>query len=106
MSRVIENDHPWTDDEIAYHLDRGRTYEVEQNRLQFPKGTESPAVQAESAPKLNLAPEIFEHVNSLDVSGLQSELSQNGLETRGDEKELKVRLAAFLQKQKDDERNA
>jgi hypothetical protein len=104
MSRVIKNDHPWSQEEIDYQLARGRKYEVEQNEKDWPPGSElaeKPASE-ENSPKLQLDPDIFENVNGLDELELKSELQKRNLSQKGSEPDLKVRLAKFLQ----EERNA
>lgn len=99
MSRVIRNDHPWTDDEKQYILSRAGGQElVEANANQYPPGSEPDASPDDE--ELELSQEIYEHVRDLSVEETQSELSKRKLSTKGDEQELKIRLAQHLQEQK------
>lgn len=101
MSRVIENDHRWTDDEVAYQLSRSRDKLVEKNRLDFPGGEDEPE-KPKSGGTLQLSPEVFEYVKGLDLAGLREQLIKRELSVDGSEKEMRVRLAQHLQKEKDD----
>lgn len=103
MSRVILNDHPWDASEIQYQLDRGRDKEVAKNKELFPPGkvNDEPA-KPEDSPTLELHPDVYEFVQNLGTDDLQAELKKHELSAKGDEVELKVRLAQYLQKERDD----
>jgi len=99
MSRVIRNDHPWSDDEKEFVLARsGGTELVAQNEQEYPPGSEPDASPDDE--ELELSQEIYEHVKNLSVEETQQELRQHKLPTKGDESDLKVRLAQYLQEQK------
>lgn len=97
MSRVIYNDHPWSDDEIAYQLSRGRVKEVEQNKKNFPPGSEID----EHEVVLELSHKVYDYVSSRTFSQLKAELKKRHLSTSGDETELRIRLAQHLQELED-----
>lgn len=100
MSRIIQNDHPWSEDEIAYMRDRGREKDIEQNARDFPPGSEPEDDNDEGeGVAVNVHPEIFERVNAMDTTELQSELRKAGLPARGEDVEMKVRLANHLQEE-------
>lgn len=96
MSRVIENDHLWNEDEVAYKLARNLQDEVDQNKAAF-EGKEVKPVQ------LELDPEVFEFVKALDDEQLSDALKERGIEVNGrPTKELKMALAQAIQKSKND----
>lgn len=100
MSRIIRNDHPWDESEIQYMLDRNRDKDVEKNRTQFPPGsTPSDDDVDEDGPEVHVHPDVFNFVNPLNIEELQSELKKHNLSARGEEVELKVRLANYLQEE-------
>lgn len=100
MSRQILNDHPWTDDEIQYKLDRNLSEEIALNRQEFPPGSASKEVAPEDH-SLQLDQDIFEHVNGLDSDQLKSGLQKAELDKTGDVPTLKKRLAQHLQDLRD-----
>lgn len=107
MSRQILNDHPWTEDEIKYQLDRNRWRAVEENRKMFPPGSEPVVPQDDSpAPVLSLDKDIFEYVNGMDVERLKVELEGIGIQPAGDEKAMKIALAQAFQAERDNEGKA
>jgi hypothetical protein len=94
MSRVILNDHPWSDEEIEYQKGRNRIKEIAKNQEMFPR---------DKAPeKIDLDEDIVSKVKELSDEDLVNALSQRGLSTDGTVKEQKFRLAEDVQK----ERNA
>ena len=93
MSRNIVGDHPFSDDEVEYLLARGRNYEVEQNRKDYPP-------KKSSAPS-QLDPEIFEKVKAMEPQEVLDAIADYGLDATGEPKALKLRLAEYLQAQKD-----
>jgi hypothetical protein len=99
MSRVIRNDHPWDESEIQYQLDRGRLADIELNRNDFPPG--SAPKEEESGVVLELSQKVYEYVQSLDVDQLKNDLRKAGLKPTGDETQLKVKLAQYLQDKED-----
>jgi hypothetical protein len=103
MSRNIQNDHPWSADEIQYKLDRNLHKEVDENQKMFPPGSDLQDESPNNAPVLNLDQDIFDHVSELDTKGLQQELRANGLKPNGDDVEMKVALAQHLQGKRDDD---
>ncbi len=109
MSNTILNDHLWTDEEVAYKLSRSLNKEVEANRKLFGPGGELEG-QDLSAPEpedvvLELDRDVYEHVIGLDIPGLQQDLKQHGLSSKGTEHELRSRLAQALQAKRDDHSN-
>lgn len=92
MSRVIKNDHPFTDDEKDYLLSRGRKALVERNSEEFP------AKKVEE-PKAELSPEIVDHVKGLKLDELKEQLTSAGLDSDGSIRDLRFRLAQHLQAQ-------
>jgi hypothetical protein len=54
MSRNIQNDHPWSADEIQYKLDRNLHKEVDENQKMFPPGSDLQDESPNNAPVLNL----------------------------------------------------
>lgn len=99
MSRIIKNDHPWDEDEIAYMRDRGREKEIAKNATDFPPGSEPLEDDDDEGVEVNVHPDIFHKVNSMDTTELQSELKKANLSARGEDVELKVRLANHLQEE-------
>lgn len=100
MSRVILNDHPWTDEEIEYQKGRNRIKEIAKNKEQFPRGevrSSGPAPE-----KVDIDDDIAAKVKELDAEKVSELLEKRGLSTEGELKELKFRLAQDVQK----ERNA
>lgn len=104
MSRRILNDHLWTADEVAYQLSRGRAKEVETNRQQWESVT--PDVAVEDSPTLKLDTDIFDSVKAMSLEQLQSKLREVNINPVGDEKQLKVTLAQYLQNERDEEKRA
>lgn len=109
MSNVILNDHLWTDEEVAYKLARDAQDEVDANRRLYGPGGERDGVD-DSAPEpehtnLQLDKDIYEHVVGLSVADLQEELKANKLGSKGNEQELRARLAQALQAKRDDSAN-
>lgn len=100
MSRVIENDHPWTEDEVEYHLARGRFDDVEQNKQQFPPGSAQPITE-EDSPGLELDKDIFEYVKNLGTEEVKSDLLKADLHPQGNDNEMRVALAQHLQEVRD-----
>lgn len=100
MSRQIANDHPWTDEEIRYFLDRNQESEVEKNRQMFPAGKQPEEIVPEDH-SLTLDQDIFEQVNGLQLDQLKSELKKYDLDITGDAPTLKKRLAQHLQEQRE-----
>lgn len=99
MSRVINNDHPWSQDEKDYVLARSGGKElVDINEAEYPPGSESDATP--DGEEIELSQEVYEHVKALSVEETQQELRDHNLSTKGDESDLKVRLAQYLQEQK------
>lgn len=81
-------------------LDRTRDKDVERNRALFPPGSETSDDSVdEDGPEVNVHPDIFNFVNPLEIDELQSELKKRNLSARGEEVELKVRLANHLQEE-------
>lgn len=102
MSRQILNDHPWSDDEIAYMQGLNREKDIEKNRKEFPRGDSAKTeVKVEDSPQLKLDPDIFEFVKDLNSEKLQSELRKRDIVPYGDEKQMKVTLAQTLQAERD-----
>jgi len=100
VSRVIRNDHPFTADEVEYLLARsGGPEMVEQNRTEYPPGSDSGDVSPDDDEELELSQGIYEHVRDLNVNQLQTELKRYKLSVQGEETELRVRLAQYLQEQ-------
>lgn len=104
MSRIILNDHPWTEDEIAYQVARNRHSEIEKNKKDFPPGSEPELIEQKSE-KLQLDTDIFEYVDKLGLDELKSDLSKAGLEKTGEVVDLKKRLAQYLQDERDADNN-
>lgn len=98
MSKVIRDDHPWSESEIAYQLARGRVKEVELNKKRFPAGSSVKHVEPEDdSVVLELSKEVYEYVSSRTIPELKSELKKNHLPLHGDETMLRVTLAQHLQ---------
>lgn len=102
MSRVIYDDHPWTEDEIAYQLSRGRVNEVAKNKKRFPPGSETVAEKDHST-VLELSQRVYDYVSSLTIQQLKVDLRHANLSTKGTETELRVLLAQHLQELEDAE---
>lgn len=101
MSRVIENDHPWTEDEIAYQLTRGRVKEVELNKKKFPPGSEVVEPEEDSH-VLELSQKVYEFVSSRTLPQLKAELKKAHISVDfSDEAEMRFALAEYLQEQED-----
>ncbi|AVD99628.1 hypothetical protein HWB51_gp010 [Mycobacterium phage Cuke] len=104
MSRVIENDHPFTDDEIEYVLSRsGGASIVAANKRDFPQD-ESKSKSDKKTGAVELDPEIVEFVKGLDSDGVDAKFKELGIECSATEsKEKKLELAKALQAKKDTE---
>ncbi len=100
MSRNILQDHPFSDDEIQYLIDRGRQREIAINKELFPPGSEVVAPEDDSV-VLELSQKVYEYVNNLTVDELKADLRKAGLSPKGDEIALKVALAQHLQELED-----
>lgn len=99
MSRVIRNDHPFSEEEIEYLLARGRDSLVAQNSEDFPPGTEYVAPEEDSHDEvvLELSQKVYDYVSSRTVQQVKSDLKKARLSTVGDETSLRVALAQHLQ---------
>lgn len=104
MSRVIENDHPWSEDEIQYKRDRGLEHEIASNAKEWPPGTvvEKPPSEEDSTPVLQLSQKVYDYVRGRNLTQLQSDLRKAKIEPTGDEPELRVKLAQHLQELEDE----
>ncbi|QGJ90055.1 ssDNA binding protein [Mycobacterium phage Indlulamithi] len=101
MSRRIENDHPWTDEEIQYQLDRGRQYAVDQNRKQFPpNATQEKDATPDDEQTPEIDQELYLKVKNMEIDDVKAELKSAGLPVTGELKELKLRLFEHLSGQK------
>ena len=105
MSKVIRNDHLWTDEEVEYQLARNLATQVEQNRTLYGEGGDLEG-QNHSEPNpdevvLHLAQDIPDHVKNLSLEQAQEELRSKGLQPKGDEVAVKVALAERLQAERD-----
>lgn len=96
MSRQIENDHLFTDEEVEYLKGRRRLYDIEQNAREF--GGEN---EPEEQEPVQLSEEIVEQVKALSDSEVEAALAEAGLSTEGSDKEQKFALAQHLQREKD-----
>ncbi|AYN57961.1 hypothetical protein HWB90_gp011 [Mycobacterium phage Fowlmouth] len=106
MSRNIENDHPFTQDEIDYLLSRsGGEAIVKANRRDFPEKTEASKDEGhKESHSAELDPDIVEFVKGLEKSAVDAELEKLGIETQATElKEKKLELAKALQAKRDAE---
>lgn len=90
MSRQIENDHPFTEDEIAYLLTRaGGASIVADNKRDFPAN--KPAI-------VELDADIVKRVKELDAEKVSEILAQRKVSVEGKEvKEQRLELARILQ---------
>lgn len=109
MSNTIENDHLWTDEEVEYKLARNAQDEVEANRKIYGPGGEREGID-DSSPEpeetvLELDREVYEHVIGLTVEQLRDELKDNKADSKGDEQELRAKLAQVLQAKRDADSN-
>ena len=110
MSRLIQNDHLWTEEEVAYKKSRCAEDEIARNRALYGPGGEleghgegevqvgDPGGGTHSL--LNLAKDIFEHVSGLTFEEAQAELKSHNLPAEGNEQEVKTALAEYLQTQR------
>lgn len=99
MGLHIVNDHPFTPEEIQYLKDRCQEHLIKINsETEFPK--KSGRKQKEEV--LHLDKDIYDHVVSLDLKGLQQELRKVHITPRGDEPELRTLLAEYLQDERDE----
>ena len=103
MSKVIQNDHLWTDAERRYVLSRSGGKElVAINEARYGKGGSRTEESKPKATKpVELAPDIIEKVRNLGADELKAALEQHDLSTEGSEAEAKKRLALHLQKERD-----
>lgn len=103
MSRNILNDHPFSDEEIQYLIDRGRDREIAINKELFPEGVNSVAAEDDSDETvvLELSQKVYDYVSSRSVDELKTDLSNAGLNPEGDETALRVALAQHLQELED-----
>lgn len=121
MSKTIKNDHPFTEKEIRYLTSRGRVTEIERNRKKFgsesnkvqskekesPEATKSQGTQADSQPhksdsrKTKLDQDIYEQVRSFGPADLEKQLRGYGLGVPETERGQRIKLANYLQKQRD-----
>jgi hypothetical protein len=101
MSRLIENDHRWDDDEIAYMESRGRLEDIKQNREQFAEGDEETDVTDQKEKELKLDQDIFEQVKDATPAKVKTDLKKAGLQQGGTDSETRARLAQYLQNERD-----
>jgi hypothetical protein len=91
MSRQIDLDKKLNDEDRAYLMSRGRRYLVIQNDRRFAsQSTQQDAPP--SAPQRTANPEWEAQVNELTVAELRDELSNRGLDTKGNQETLRKRL--------------
>lgn len=105
MSNEIRNDHLWTDTEVSYQLARDRKSEVAANRSLYGEGGDREGLD-DSAPEpehaeLELDKDIYDHVVGLSIEDLQKELQDNKIQPKGEEGELRQKLAIHLQESRD-----
>jgi hypothetical protein len=105
MSRQIENDHPWDDEEIAYHEARGNHNDIKLNKQQFPPGVDYEVSEDDSG-ALQLDQDIFDFVSGLSTEELKSELSKAEIHPQGADSEMKAVLAQHLQEERDASTNS
>lgn len=106
MSKTIVNDHLWTPEEVEYQLARDLRDEVAVNRRTYGaggsrEGKDDSDVDNDDGESLNLDKDIYDKVVALDVDGLKKELAALDLSDKGDEQDLRIRLAKKLQADKD-----
>ena len=89
MAIQIDLDKPLSPEDREYLLARGRRYLVIQNDRQFAKKASSPAPQGSKTPE---QAEWESQVNELTVAELRDELSNRGLDTKGNQETLRKRL--------------
>jgi hypothetical protein len=89
MSRQIDLDKKLNDEDRAYLLARGRRYLVIQNDRRFASNDGPPS----SAPQRTANPEWEAQVNELTVAELRDELSNRGLDAKGNQETLRRRLS-------------
>lgn len=102
MSKVIKNDHLYTDDEVAYLQKRSRLLEIQRNREIFGPGGRREGEKPEEV--LELDQDIYDHVLELDEDEVRKELQDNSIRAIGEEHEMKAILAKYLQAQRDSHR--
>ena len=88
MSRQVDLDKPFSKEDRAYLLSRGRRYLVIQNDRRFHPKEGAPS----SAPQKTADPAWEAQVNELTVAELRDELSNRGLDTKGTQETLRKRL--------------
>jgi hypothetical protein len=89
MARQINLDEKLSDEDRKYLIARGRRYLVLQNDRRFNSKTSSPAPQEAKSPE---QAEWERQVNELTVAELRDELSNRGLDTKGNQQVLRDRL--------------
>lgn len=100
MSRLIKNDHPYTEDEIRYLKGRRRIREIELNAKRFPDGVVAEPGKTE---KVELSEKVVEYVKGLDSDELKEQLEKHeiSVEENSTVKELKLALAQKIQAEQD-----
>src|SRR5437868_6679863 len=90
MARQIDMNAPLSDEDRTYLLNRGRRHLVLQNDRRFKdqKASPSPAPQ-ETDPRQT---EWEAQVNELTAAELKAELSNRGLDSKGNQETLRKRL--------------
>ena len=104
MSRVIENDHPFSDDEVAYLASRsGGAAIIAANKRDYP-AEGSKAKGDNNSGAVELDPAVVEFVKGLDEAGIDAEFEKLEITPVGTElKEKKLELAKALQAKRDAE---
>ena len=106
MSMRVINDHLWTDAEVEYQLARNRHRQVADNKRNFgpggPMEGHSPLPsKKDDEDVLELDQDVYDQVISMSVKQVQSFLRKVYIEPTGDERELRMKAAEYLQDQKD-----
>ena len=108
MSRIIDSNHKYTDDEREWLISRSRHHDIIVNDRQFGPGGEGAHVEPEEAEQvqvLDIDPDIAEHVLSLEVEELKTELIMYHIAPEGHKEDLQEALAIHLQLTREEEQH-
>lgn len=105
MGMQIRNDHLWTDEEVDYQLARNRHRQVADNKRNFgpggPMEGHSPIPKKHEDETIELDQDVYDRVISMSTKQAQALLRKVHIDPSGDESELRMKVAMYLQDQKD-----
>jgi hypothetical protein len=108
MSRIIDRNHKYTDEEREWLISRSRHHDIIVNDRQFGPDGEGAHVEPEHEEEvqiLDIDADIAEHVLGLEVEGLKTELIKYHIAPEGHKEDLQEALAIHLQIHREEEKH-